>query len=1042
MFYTEEKFACRVRELEDRRYVDMVSIAPLTAMEGTLGVDAVYCSMPDHIQGGTLNVGDDFQGRDRYLWVQKKVVMPQAREGYEVVGRFDFGKTGGGHNSGFEALLYVDGHPYQGVDTNHPDVVFQSYQGQETELTFMLWTGLEEGGPRREQRQRVSLAAIGYLHKAADQFYYYAKAVAETIGLLEKDRCERYELMQALDKALLEINWDADAFHRTVEDALTVLLEELGRLEKRSDITVHCVGHTHIDVAWLWRLKHTREKAMRSFSTVLRLMEEFDEYIFLQTQPQLYRYIQEDCPELFAKIREKVREGRWEADGGMWLEADCNVTSGESLARQFQHGIRYLKNEMGVTCQYLWLPDVFGYSWALPQIMKLCGLKTFMTTKISWNQFNTIPNDLFWWRGMDGSEVLTYFIEVPGEGASFDNRYSTYNGYLNPHSVIGSWKKFKNKEISHDTLISYGYGDGGGGVNRDMLKMRRAMDAIPGLPHVKTGTAAEFFDGIHRDASAAGTEVATWDGELYLEYHRGTYTTQAHNKKMNRLLEFKLAQAEWLSSMAYLSGGIYEGGALYDCWETVLRNQFHDIIPGSSIREVYEDSAKEYAATLGQVERIEAEALNRLSRADERAVTVYNFSSFPRKDRVRLPVSEGFEKYTNAQGQALEAQVADGFAEVLVQIKPLSCETIYCAFGQAQKDADWVSVDLSARTLETPYYAIAWTENGALSRIYDREQDRQILAEGGRGNILEIFEDKPMAHDAWDIDIFYTQKREEAALVEPAHLVESGPLKAVLGMAYRYNRSTICQRMVVYRDSRRIDFETQVDWHEDHRLLKVAFETNIRSTKATYDIQYGHVERPTHFNTSWDWARFEVVGHKWADLSEAGYGVSLLNDCKYGYNIKDRTVKLSLLKSSKSPDTEADMGVHSFTYSLYPHVGGLLDGGTIEEGTALNLPLIWAEGGSVAAGRQLFALSSNQICIDAVKKAEDEDCLVLRVHECHGGRAPVTITSDFGIQAFALCNILEEEQEAWQTGDRIQTVLKPFEIRNYKVKFSQMKSAR
>ena len=299
-----------------------------------------------------------------------------------------------------------------------------------------------------------------------------------------------------------------------------------------------------------------------------------------------------------------------------------------------------------------------------------------------------------------------------------------------------------------------------------------------------------------------------------------------------------------------------------------------------------------------------------------------------------------------------------------------------------------------------------------------------------------------MAHDAWDIDIFYTQKREEAALVEPAHLVESGPLKAVLGMAYRYNRSTICQRMVVYRDSRRIDFETQVDWHEDHRLLKVAFETNIRSTKATYDIQYGHVERPTHFNTSWDWARFEVVGHKWADLSEAGYGVSLLNDCKYGYNIKDRTVKLSLLKSSKSPDTEADMGVHSFTYSLYPHVGGLLDGGTIEEGTALNLPLIWAEGGSVAAGRQLFALSSNQICIDAVKKAEDEDCLVLRVHECHGGRAPVTITSDFGIQAFALCNILEEEQEAWQTGDRIQTVLKPFEIRNYKVKFSQMKSAR
>ena len=318
---------------------------------------------------------------------------------------------------------------------------------------------------------------------------------------------------------------------------------------------------------------------------------------------------------------------------------------------------------------------------------------------------------------MDGSEVLAYFIEVPNDGASFDNRYSTYNGYLNPHSVIGSWKKFKNKEISHDTLISYGYGDGGGGVNRDMLKMRRAMDAIPGLPHVETGTAAGFFDTIHRDASAAGEEVATWDGELYLEYHRGTYTTQAHNKKMNRLLEFKLAQAEWLSSMAYLSGGIYEGDALYDCWETVLRNQFHDIIPGSSIREVYEDSAKEYAETLQQVERLESEALNSLSQADARAFTVYNFSSFPRKDLVRIPVSHGFETYTDAQGHVLEAQVADGFAEVLVQIKPLSCETLHCISGQSLKADSWFSVDLTGRRLETSYYEIAWTENGALSRI-------------------------------------------------------------------------------------------------------------------------------------------------------------------------------------------------------------------------------------------------------------------------------------------------------------------------------------
>ena len=362
MFFNEEKFANRAAEMAVRRYVDMKTIAPMTAMPDDKDVDYVHNSIPEVIEGADFNLGDHFIGRDRYLWITKNITLPEHRDGYEVVGCFNFGETGGGFNSGFESLLYVDGNPYQGVDTYHNDVVFENMAGQETTLTFMLWTGLEGGGPHRDFFHRFRQADIGYLHKDADAMYYFTKAIAGTLPLLSEDDPVRYKLSAALDRALKLINWDHDKYIDSITPALACLMEELGKIEKHTDITVNCVGHTHIDVAWLWRLKHTREKAQRSFATVMRYMEEYDEYIFLQSQPQLYKYIKNDCPQLYEKIKERVAEGRWEAEGGMWLEADCNITSGESLARQFQHGVRFLKNEFGKTCEYLWLPDVFGYS--------------------------------------------------------------------------------------------------------------------------------------------------------------------------------------------------------------------------------------------------------------------------------------------------------------------------------------------------------------------------------------------------------------------------------------------------------------------------------------------------------------------------------------------------------------------------------------------------------------------------------------------------------------------------------------------------------
>lgn len=1025
MFFTIEKFRRRTEELKQRRYFGHQTIAPFTAMPGELPEDAVYHEIPGQIVGDEFHLNDFFTGRDRYLWLEKEVTLLPEKEGCKVVGLFDFGKTGEGYNSSFESLLYLEHEPYQGVDTFHNEVIFTNLAGRRVNLTFLLWTGLEGGGRIREFYHRLKQADLAYLHVAADEMYYYADAITRTLDLLPEESTERVMLMTALDRAFCRIDWDEEAFYNTVGVALVCLKDELKKIGKYSEVTVRVVGHTHIDVAWLWRLKHTREKAQRSFSTVLHLMEEYDDYIFLQSQPQLYQYIKRDAPALYEKIREQIREGKWEPEGGMWVEADCNIVSGESLVRQLLHGILFMEEEFGKTCEYLWLPDVFGYSWALPQILKQCGIKTFMTSKISWNQYNTIPNDLFWWRGIDGSEVLTYFITTPPEGQDMTTGV-TYNGLLTPYSVLGSWKKFKNKELSKEVLISYGYGDGGGGVTRDMLELRRKMDELPGLPNVKTATAGAFFNHLHESVERTDRYVPTWNGELYLEYHRGTYTSQGYNKKANRFLETQLALVEGLSSLSYLLGNAYGQDVLHDIWECVLLHQFHDIIPGSAIHEVYEDSRVNYGVALEALEKWKGAVVASLTGRKEEVYSLFTACSFPGREQIYIPVRREGNFYDG--DERLAAQKTEGGYYVLVETQPFQMQTITFAQERQQEEETCFQVQLSDRRITTPYYVLEWLEDGRLSVIYDREEGRSVLGQQEYGNVLEIFEDKPVDFDAWDIDLFYQQKKEMAVLSKPVELVEAGNLRAVLRFTFEYRKSRMIQDLVVYSDTRRIDFVTKVDWKESNRLLKAAFYTDIHTTKATYDIQFGYVERPTHWNTSWDWAKFEVCGHKWADLSEIGYGVSLMNDSKYGYSVKDNAIKLSLLKSAKYPDCTADMGHHEFTYALFPHHGSFIEGGTIEEAERLNIPVAVFEGSRSLDHRQLVKVSSCAVKIDAVKKAEREECLIVRMHECHGSTARFTISSEYNVKRMIRCNLLEQDAGPSCEGSRADLILKPFEI--------------
>ncbi|MFC3884692.1 alpha-mannosidase [Bacillus songklensis] len=1042
MFWTEEKLEARITELGEYRYREAIPIPSFRFLIDENG--DVGTRPPKSGEWGTIQVGDYWTGRDVYAWLQTDVEVPKEWNNREIVGRFDFGRTGEGNNSGFESLLYVGDRPYQGVDSNHIEVFFPNdAAGSSLNLTFRLWSGLEGGGIPTPQEHKIKKAELTLLDKTTDDLFFTGRAIIDTVKIFDQNRPERQMLLNILDRAFRLIDWSkpgSEAFYQSIAEAQDSLQSGLNEMEKNHPVTVRCIGHTHIDVAWLWRLKHTREKAARSFSTVLRLMEKYPEYIFLQTQPQLYDYIKSDYPEIYEQIQKRVAEGRWEADGGMWLEADCNVTSGESLVRQLLMGTRFLRDEFGTECKYLWLPDVFGYSWALPQILKKSGIDTFMTTKISWNQYNRMPHDTFKWRGIDGTEVLTHFITTPEPNQ--DWWFYTYNGQIRPDTVQGIWDGYRDKSFNQELLLSYGYGDGGGGVNREMLEMRRRLNDIPGLPKVETGRADEFFERLHERVEKTDQYVHTWDGELYLEYHRGTYTSQAYNKRMNRRLELLYRETEWLHVLAGTLGAQwnqYPQDELNKGWKIILRNQFHDIIPGSSIREVYEDSKIEYE---------EAEQLALVSWKDAAAAvagdgsshtfTVFNSAPWKRSDLVEIPAS-GIKQgiWKDANGHALQAvQTGEKWLVEVKNIPAMGFASIQFEATGSNQEMN-VIFDLHPSGITTPYYEIQWNEDGQLVSIYDRKANREVLAKGRSGNVLQVFEDKPMRFDAWDIDLYYQQKMREITDLQSVNVIEATPLRSVVRFEWNYMDSVVQQDMILYADSRRIDFKTEVDWHEQNQLLKVAFPVSVRSTEATYDIQYGNVKRPTHWNTSWDYARFETVGHQWADLSERGYGVSLLNNCKYGYDIKDNVIRLSLIKSAVYPDYQQDQGNHTFVYSLLPHEGDWVEGNTVQEAWKLNNPLTYTNGSPIQPEFSLFSCTVENVMIDAVKKAEDDDKIILRVHEFTGSRKSVEMNSDLRIQSWQECNLMEQGVGEPITGEKITFEINPYEIKTFLVDVAQ-----
>ena len=751
------------------------------------------------------------------------------------------------------------------------------------------------------------------------------------------------------------------------------------------------IGHAHIDTAWLWPLAESVRKCVRTFAAAVRYMQDYPDYKFACSQAQQYEWMKERFPDLYGRIKACVQAGQFVPVGGTWVEMDTNVPSGESLVRQFLLGQRFFRREFGITCRELWIPDVFGYSVQLPQIMAGAGVRYFLTQKLSWNQFNRLPSHTFWWEGLDGTRVLTHFPPA-----------DTYNGTATVEQVLKNVSNYKDHERGKESCYVFGFGDGGGGPTREMLERLGRMTDVDGLPRVEMRSPRDFFERCEADAK----DLTTWVGELYFELHRGTYTTQAAAKRGNRKAELMLRDAEFLCAAAHARRkAVYPADELTRLWKLVLLNQFHDIIPGSSITEVYEEAAEQYRDVLETAASLRNDAITALqppAEAGGQRILAVNTLGVPRREVVELPRGTAAVQ-KGAQGAPLGVVRAPSMGWAVSEADD-DVETPVTVAHEGEGD-DLVLTNAHLRAVFGP--------DGRLRSLVHRALGREAIESGAAANHLALFDDHPNNYDAWDVDVFHTEKRWEVGPATDARVIESGPLRVAVEFAYELGSASHMKQTVrLDALSPRLEFWCEVDWHEAHKFLKVEFPLSVRSMQATYEAQFGHVQRPTHFNTSWDLARFEVCAQRWADLSEAGFGVALLNDGKYGHATHGNVMRLSLLRSPKSPDPEADMGRHAFAYALLPHTGSPLEAGVIEQAYAFNVPLlVRATGAEAGEEDPIFHVTPSSVVIDTVKKAEDSDAVVVRLYEAHGGRGRARLLTSLRVKSASLCNLLEEEDE-------------------------------
>ena len=1031
MRYTYERIGVILKELSEARYLNR---RQMSGWQMKKIDDEMSPAEAEKLAFEEVPCTEIWGGDNEYYAFRTEVVIPEDLDGKTVEIEIRTGKEGEWDAENPQFTAYVNGEVRQGLDVNHRTIrLGESVRAGET---FKIFLSAFTGTQKINFHLLFDATLYGF-DTELNKFYYDMLIPWEICGLLDANDDVRIHYLTDLNSVINILDLrriGSESFYASVAEAGKTLDEMYARIcDPDSEPVICCIGHTHIDVAWLWTLAVTRDKSVRSFSTVLELMRRYPEYKFMSSQPQLYAYVKETHPEVFEQIKQRVKEGRWEVEGGMYVEADCNLSSGESLIRQFLYGKRFFKDEFDKDNEVLWLPDAFGYSAALPQIMEKSGIRYFMTTKISWNDTDLLPVDTFVWKGIDGTGILTHLIPtrdfvVPGRSNSTSGERNTafttnYNGFLNPSQMKGAWQRYQQKDLNNEVLCSYGYGDGGGGSTEDMIETgERLNKGLPGCPRTKFDTVENFFHRLEKDTE--GKDVPIWNGELYLEYHRGTYTSMGRNKKYNRKSEFALQNLESLETMGLLlANADYHQSFLEDQWKIVLINQFHDILPGSAIEPVYEESRQQYLALFEAVGEKTEKAEKLLADAAGHDL-VFNMNGKELSGYVLIPDNAAYpqaQKTYDGQYLAWAEKVPSKGYKAMADEQP-SCGT---------------GVTVLENGIETPFAKVTFDGKGRIVSWFDKAGDREILQEGKIANRLVAYEDRPFEYDNWNLESYYKEKSWDVDDLVSSELVEEGPYRFTYRFTWKYEGSDLVEYVSFYANSPQVDFSLDVDWKEVHTLLKVLFPVELNANKATYEIQYGNVERTTTRNISWEQAKFEVCHHKWMDLAEGDFGVSFMNDCKFGVSVENNEVGLTLLRCGTYPNPHADQEQHHMVYSVMPHTGTWMTAGTVDKAYLLNNPLSFgkAEKSADAAAPaplsySLASCAAENIMVEVVKKADRSDDLVIRMYEFGNRRTKTSLKLNDVVKGIWDADMMENRTEMLgENTDSVELTFKPFEIK-------------
>lgn len=987
--------------------------------------------IPDASVCSPISKGETWGREEAFGWFITEFTVPDALDGKDLFIM--------PHTEGYETLLWVNGKPFgtfatkivfTGHGNHYCDLLVQNAKaGDKIDIALEVYTGhthygtqpLENGRLIKSYTYRFDGLDICTKDDFIQEFYFDLRVINDLTESLPDSSFRKGELINALYEVHKRLYYayddiDEETFRAAMAQAHPFLKEVLAAKNGPDAPEAGVIGHSHMDTAWLWKTTETIKKCARTYSNQLSLMARYPEFKFVQSSACHGNMILEHYPSLFEEIKEKVAEGRYEPNGAVWVECDCNITSGEAMVRQFLWGQRFTRKHFGFTSNSFWLPDTFGYSGAIPQIMKGCGVDYFLTTKIDWNDTNHFPYDTFYWQGIDGTKVFTHFNKTLG--------------LLNPISLrdtvsgdVKHYKAINERNVTKKRLTAFGHGDGGGGPQFESIEMGRRMLDLNGCPKVKYSTVTEYMKEMEAEAKYPNT----YTGELYLELHRGTLTNQHRIKHNNRKCEFALRDLEYLTvSNAVKSGEVASDEKIHPLYEKLLINQFHDILPGTCINSAHKLSLAETDEVLETAGKLIAECTS----GEGEFVTVTNTLSHDRCDPIFLECEEGLiadmpckqQTYKNIDGKNI--LIISG-----VTVPAFSSVKINLIKGVADAKSE---IKLTENGVSTPFADVVFDEKGYISSFVDKKCGRQVRGEGYSLGALIIAEDLPTAWDNWDIDADIECKFEDKSELISSQVVSHGAAALVIRNTYKISaKSTVTQDVICFADTAEIRYDTLMDWQDNHRFLKTAFDTSVQNNFARFEIQYGNVMRPTTRNDSVEKAKFEVVNHKFTDLSETRYGVAILNDSKYGISVEGGQMRLSLHKGGTRPDIEGDRGLHRTVYSFLPHNGGFSAENVIRPAYELNIPVVQSKGEFKAEA--LVIPEAANVVVESIKPCEDnEKAFIARLYEAEGTFTACPVKFFDGAKKVEIANMLEEVQETLE-GNKVE--FRPFEIKTLKITY-------